>query len=545
MSYFPHCNPTSSSSPSSSSAHRAPPASGTAPSASLLAASSILSPLATSSFHRNDLLHTAHSGASTTTLASTQSALPLELQSVCVIGGGMGCNAILGAFGAAQKISYVVPISDDGGSSSEIQRVLGGPSVGDIRSRLVRLIPESSPNSPLFAIRRLLEHRLGDNDSIQVKAEWHSIVEGKHPLWQGIPNDRKETIRAFLIHVEAAILRKARRGFSYKRASIGNLFVAGAQLFLGSIPSAIFLFTSITDIPHEKVRVVPVINTASTATIAAELEDGTIIPGQSDISHPSQSSESLSQPSQPSTPSFLAPNLPAPVRIPPLPGAAISHPLNISRVSTPALLFEARTLGDEEDDDDDPSGQGQDGLKNPNVGFSKDEIIPLQSRIKRILYLNSFGSEIYPRANPLFLESLKTSTCLIYSPGSLYTSIIPCLALRNVGPSIVDSPTLKYKILLLNSRLDRESAGYDAGDFMRAIQGACAAPYGEEEREVKRIEVREVVSHLVYVEEGEVRVDREEMETLGVVCVPVRTPSRLFDEAVVAGALSSIFAEER
>ncbi|SCZ88973.1 BZ3500_MvSof-1268-A1-R1_Chr1-1g00866 [Microbotryum saponariae] len=535
MSCFPHYNPTSSSSPSSSS-HRAPPTSGTAPSASLMAAPSILSPLATSSFHRNDLLHTTHSGASTTTLASTQSALPLELQSVCVIGGGTGCNAILGAFGAAHKISYVVPISDDGGSSSEIQRVLG-------QSRLVRLIPESSPNSPLFAIRRLLEHRLGDNDSIQVKAEWHSIVEAKHPLWQGIPNDRKETIRAFLIHVEAAILRKARRGFSYKRASIGNLFVAGAQLFLGSIPSAIFLFASITDIPHDKVRVVPVINTASTATIAAELEDGTIIPGQSDISHPSQSS--LSQPARPSTPSFLAPNLPAPVRIPPSPGAAISHPLNISRVPTPALLFEARTLGDEEEDDDDPSGQGQDGSKNPNVGFSKDEIIPLQSRIKRILYLNSFGSEIYPRANPLFLESLKTSTCLIYSPGSLYTSIIPCLALRNVGPSIVDSPTLKYKILLLNSRLDRESAGYDAGDFVRAIQGACAEPYGEEGRGLRRIEVREVVSHLVYVEEGEVRVDREEMEAFGIICVPVRTPSRLFDEAVVAGALSNIFAEER
>ncbi|SCV71680.1 BQ2448_3268 [Microbotryum intermedium] len=524
MSYFPSYTRTSSSSPSL----RGPPTSrtATATSSSLLAAPSILSPLATSSFHRNDLLQTTHSGASTTTLASAQTALPLELQSLCVIGGGTGCNAILGAFGAAQKISYVVPISDDGGSSSEIQRVL-----------------ESSPNSPLYAIRRLLEHRLGDNDSTQVKAEWHSI---------GIPNDRKETIRAFLVHVEAAILRKARRGFSYKRASIGNLFVAGAQLFLGSIPSAIFLFASITDIPHDTVRVVPVINTASTATIAAELEDGTIIPGQSDISHPSQSS--LSLPARPSTPSLLTASLPAPVRIPPSPGAAISHPLNISRVPTPALLFEARTLGDEEEDEDDPEGQGQGGSTNPNVGFSKDQIVPLQSRIKRILYLNSFGSEIYPRANPLFLESLKTSTCLIYSPGSLYTSIIPCLALRGVGPSIVDSSSLKYKILLLNSRLDRESAGYDARDFVRSIQEACQAPYGEEVARLKRIEVRDVVSHLVYVEGGEVRVDEEEMEliivekhlqALGIVYVPVQTPHNLFDEAVVAEALSTIFAEER
>ncbi|KAH0445398.1 hypothetical protein IEQ34_025516 [Dendrobium chrysotoxum] len=37
-----------------------------------------------------------------------------------------------------------MPISDDGGSSSEIIRVLGGPSIGDLRSRLVRMIPTST-----------------------------------------------------------------------------------------------------------------------------------------------------------------------------------------------------------------------------------------------------------------------------------------------------------------------------------------------------------------------------------------------------------------
>lgn len=46
------------------------------------------------------------------------------------------------------------------------------------------------------------------------------------------------------------------------------------------IPSAIFLFASITEIPHERFRVIPVINTSSTATIAAELENGAIIAGE-------------------------------------------------------------------------------------------------------------------------------------------------------------------------------------------------------------------------------------------------------------------------
>jgi hypothetical protein len=103
-----------------------------------------------------------------------------------VISGGTGCNAIVGAF--ETKTSFIIPISDDGGSSSEVQRVLGGPSIGDIRSRLVRLIPESPKGSPLYAIKSLLEFRLSHTrSSKEVKSEWHAIVEGKHRLWKVRP----------------------------------------------------------------------------------------------------------------------------------------------------------------------------------------------------------------------------------------------------------------------------------------------------------------------------------------------------------------------
>lgn len=50
--------------------------------------------------------------------------------SYLVISGGTGCNAICAAF--AQSACYVLPVSDDGGSSSEIIRVLGGPSIGNL-----------------------------------------------------------------------------------------------------------------------------------------------------------------------------------------------------------------------------------------------------------------------------------------------------------------------------------------------------------------------------------------------------------------------------
>lgn len=57
--------------------------------------------------------------------------------SFLVISGGTGGNSICSAFGNA---TYVLPVSDDGGSSSEIIRVIGGPSVGKRRIRYRRNI---------------------------------------------------------------------------------------------------------------------------------------------------------------------------------------------------------------------------------------------------------------------------------------------------------------------------------------------------------------------------------------------------------------------
>ncbi len=54
--------------------------------------------------------------------------------SFIVISGGTGGNSICSAFG--NTACYVLPVSDDGGSSSEIIRVLGGPSVGECPTRL-------------------------------------------------------------------------------------------------------------------------------------------------------------------------------------------------------------------------------------------------------------------------------------------------------------------------------------------------------------------------------------------------------------------------
>lgn len=68
--------------------------------------------------------------------------------------------------------------------------------LGDIRSRLIRLIPHSPKNSPLDRIRALLAYRFPSSyTEKEASYAWRDIVEGSSALWKGIPNDRKETIR--------------------------------------------------------------------------------------------------------------------------------------------------------------------------------------------------------------------------------------------------------------------------------------------------------------------------------------------------------------
>ena len=47
------------------------------------------------------------------------------------------------------RVAHVLPVSDDGGSTAEIVRVLGGPAVGDIRSRCLRLADDTDAEASL------------------------------------------------------------------------------------------------------------------------------------------------------------------------------------------------------------------------------------------------------------------------------------------------------------------------------------------------------------------------------------------------------------
>ncbi|EED22117.1 UPF0052 domain protein [Talaromyces stipitatus ATCC 10500] len=379
---------------------------------------------------------------------------------IVVFSGGSAANSLVDAFNTVRAnkqclLNYVIPISDNGGSTSELIRVFGGPGIGDVRSRLVRLIPDSAPASERAAVKALFNHRL-NADAAAARENWQSIVDGTSSLWSRITPAKKELIRSFFNYLNLEILKRARpptSTFDFSSASVGNLFLTGARLFTGSFESAIHLLGSIGGVSSDLVRVIPAINSNFSHHISASLEDGSVIVGQNSISHPSN-----------------APGSP-----------------KLGRRRASLLLAD----GDADDSDyldmDDATSYQHDhipgslpSLRYKNITFNKADTEELPCRISRIWYINPYGQEIRPPANPRVLEAINDSQAIIYSIGSLYTSIIPSLILRGVGKAIAMSPA-RHKILILNGSLDREtgpsSKPFTAVDFVEAIVKA-----GEESR---------------------------------------------------------------
>ena len=264
-------------------------------------------------------------------------------------------------------------------------------------------------------------------------------------LWHSIPAAKKELIRSFFNLLNLEILKRSRppiSTFDFTSASVGNLFLTGARLFSGSFESAIYLLSSLCGIPDDTIKVIPAINSNFSHHIAASLANGEIIVGQNSISHPSVSTA-------------LEP-----------PGDHMSSPVR-SRYS----------IGDSDMVVEDANLPGSlPTLRKRNIQFSKHQEEDLPARIERISYINPYGQFMSPPANPRVIEAAKESQALIYSIGSLYTSIIPSIVLRGVGDAIRTS-TARHKILILNGSIDREtgplSNPFSAFDFVEAITRAA------------------------------------------------------------------------
>lgn len=201
-----------------------------------------------------------------------------------VFKGGTAFNGVLREF---QKYfpntTYIVPITDDGGSSREIWRVFGGPSIGDVRSTLTRLSDEGTKEAR--AVKKLLEHRLDPEDHEKAMVEWHKFLEDDHPLYVPLSSKYKGLIRCFLCKFEAERLLRISSRFDLRNGSIGNFFFSGARLALGSLETAIFVYSSVAQI-SASTHVLPIIDSNDRLGIGVNLENGETLISQHEISHP-------------------------------------------------------------------------------------------------------------------------------------------------------------------------------------------------------------------------------------------------------------------
>ncbi|KAK9687099.1 hypothetical protein K7432_014914 [Basidiobolus ranarum] len=420
-------------------------------------------------------------------------------RSIFVFSGGSACNSLCQVLQSITiNTSYFLGVSDNGGSTSEVLRVTGGPSIGDLRSRLTRLINIEDGDAETIAerkgIKELLGYRLPERgEEASIRQEWTEIVEGTHKLWNEISVEKKETIRGFLTLFHFEILKRAHKRFDYRNGSIGNFFLTGARLFFNSLEAAIFLFAAITGI-SEPTTVVPMISTNHLVTIAALLEDESTIVGQCEISHPS---------------------------IQPKVGDTLTNNVKDNHVLAKV---------------------------NSNIVFDKYDCGKLPARIERIYYINEYGQEIFPVANPKSIQFLNSKHTLLYSIGSLYTSIMPCLVLRGVGNAIANSPSLRNKILMLNGSHDREVDGYTAIDFIQAITNGlnfsrqvdasaihaeCKSPTVLTEQaltfpispSINPEPASKFITHLIYLDNSQIHVDLNEVQALGI--IPIKVPGSL------------------
>lgn len=485
---------------------------------------------------------------------------------VVVFSGGTATNSLTPGFNKisidkGDDLTYVLPISDNGGSTSEILRVLGGPAVGDIRSRIVRLIQDAS-------LAKLFGYRL-PSDPIDAKVEWNSVVEGTHKVWTDIPVESRDMCRPFLIHVQSELLKKSKNSnpFHFEKASIGNLFLTGVRLFLGSLDASIELMLRVGRCSSH-LNVVPCINTNHTHHISALLLNGEVITGQSQISHPSKSTKrqtggndtprnkrmKLSKSEEESVSGERAGSGTPAVEMKDkfvqlINTESESGKPSESPVSDLGSLLEAKDIAVTTDTEEEEFANPiyiLPALKESQINFDKMDDCTLPAPIKRILYINPYGEEIRPIGNPRVVSKIKKADILVYSIGSLMTSLLPIIILGNIADVISETGNLK-KVLLINNKYDRETFFMSGSAYIKMLVDSMSRAiitYRKHKgthrtgTKSKSLEWKDFFTDIVYLSEGEIKMNDAHLTKKGIKCHEIQ--GERMDNDILAEILETI-----
>lgn len=403
---------------------------------------------------------------------------------IVVLSGGSATNALVSCFEKVANLSrggggvsrdtqlsnnnttYIIPVSDDGGSTSEILRCFGGLAVGDLRNRALVLFQDEGA-------REFLHHRL-NKDSRAARAEWDAVVGGTHPLWRLLDRSRQEC-RALIaeslrVFQAAQAQASAQTQFNFSTASLGNIVLKALEMQYG-IDDALHKFLRLGGVHEDVVSIMPCVTLqgaggpgpgpagpgpAAPAAPRLDLQlvllNGDVITGQSEISHPAGGSQlHFSK-------------------------TADSHPRLAAAVQQLRYVV-------------------NDGKSSSSSAFADAS--------------SAHASAVHVSAHGPAIASIRAADLIVYSIGSLITSLMPSLIVPEIAAAIAANTTAQ-KVLLQNGTYDRESYGLSCEDYTSLVastlqQSMAEGKFGfESQSESQSIPISQFITHVIRLEDSEI-----------------------------------------
>lgn len=387
-------------------------------------------------------------------------------------GGGVSRDTQLSSSSTNKNTTtYIIPVSDDGGSTSEILRCFGGLAVGDLRNRALVLFQDEGA-------REFLHHRL-NKDSRAARAEWDAVVGGTHPLWRLLDRSRQEcraliaeSLRVFQAAQTQAAQASAQTQFNFSTASLGNIVLKALEMQYG-IDDALHKFLRLGGVHEEVVSIMPCVTLqgaggpgpgpagpgpAAPAAPRLDLQlvllNGDVITGQSEISHPAGGSQlHFSK-------------------------TADSHPRLAAAVQQLRYVV-------------------NDGKSSSSSAFTDAS--------------SAHASAVHVSAHGPAIASIRAADLIVYSIGSLITSLMPSLIVPEIAAAIAANTTAQ-KVLLQNGTYDRESYGLSCEDYTSLVastlqQAMAEGKFGFEsqsESQSESIPISQFITHVIRLEDSEI-----------------------------------------
>ena len=200
---------------------------------------------------------------------------------IIIFGGGSAQGDITSALiRLGARVTRIVSIGDDGGSSGSLRDAFGVVPVGDIRNALVSMA--QAFNSPKKLIS-FLDGRF--HEDITEEALWdelNDMISMDHPLMNGIHPDSQKSLSRFLTYFKKELDKFdwSKKRFKLANMSIGNLVLIGA--YFGNSNNLNSAIDALKKLCNIRGSIWPT-SLDGNIYLGAFLEDGSIILGEHNI----------------------------------------------------------------------------------------------------------------------------------------------------------------------------------------------------------------------------------------------------------------------